>query len=258
MIAERPNGSTVSRMLSQRVAPSASAPSCRRRGVCSNTERVTAVMIGRIITASTRPAMIIVRPVADAGPLKNGIEAEVVLEPPQQPDGVRAEHGDAPEAVDDARDRRQEVDHVAHRLGDPARRDVADEQRDRDRHRDGDHDRDGRGHDRAEDQRPDELDQALAAGHVGGVRRQRGHGLHDQEQRDSGERGQDEHARGDRDGAKDAIANAAPLGPTANYGLQVVDRCGAHVSQLQCLVGGGLVAWRWRRRRAGSSTAPRR
>ena len=31
-------------------------------------------MIGRIITASTRPAVSIVRPVAEAGPAKNGMK----------------------------------------------------------------------------------------------------------------------------------------------------------------------------------------
>ena len=48
-----PNGRTVIRIISQRVAPSASAPSRSVRGVWENTSRVTAVMIGRIITART-------------------------------------------------------------------------------------------------------------------------------------------------------------------------------------------------------------
>ncbi len=56
MIAERPNGRTVMRIISQRVAPSASAPSRRRRGVCANTSRVIALMIGRIMTARTMPS----------------------------------------------------------------------------------------------------------------------------------------------------------------------------------------------------------
>src|SRR6185436_15492771 len=69
---ERPNGSTAIRIISQRVAPSASAASSCSFGVWRKTSRDTAVMIGRIITASTRPATSIVRPVADTGPAKNG------------------------------------------------------------------------------------------------------------------------------------------------------------------------------------------
>ena len=48
------------RMTSQRVAPSACAASIWKRGVWENTSRVTAVMIGRIITASTTPPVKIV------------------------------------------------------------------------------------------------------------------------------------------------------------------------------------------------------
>ena len=55
------------------MAPSASAASICARGVCENTSRVTAVMIGRIITASTTPTTSIVRPVADAGPSNSGM-----------------------------------------------------------------------------------------------------------------------------------------------------------------------------------------
>ena len=71
---ERPNGSTVCRIISQRVAPSASAASSSSRGVWRKTSRLTAVMIGRIITASTRPAVSIVRPVAEVGPAKIGMK----------------------------------------------------------------------------------------------------------------------------------------------------------------------------------------
>src|SRR5690554_5447738 len=54
---ERPNGRTAVRIISQRVAPSASAASSCRRGVWRNTSRATAVMIGRIMTASTTAAV---------------------------------------------------------------------------------------------------------------------------------------------------------------------------------------------------------
>ena len=57
MMPERANGRTATRIISQRVAPRARAASSCRRGVCRNTSRLTAVMIGRIITASTRPTV---------------------------------------------------------------------------------------------------------------------------------------------------------------------------------------------------------
>jgi hypothetical protein len=71
---ERPNGRTVIRIVSQRVAPSACAPSCSRRGACAKASRATAETIGRIITARTRPATSIVRPVTEAGPSKIGMK----------------------------------------------------------------------------------------------------------------------------------------------------------------------------------------
>ena len=64
---------TAWRIISQRVAPSASDASSWRRGVCRNTSREMAVMIGRIMTASTTATVIIVRPLAAAGPLNNGM-----------------------------------------------------------------------------------------------------------------------------------------------------------------------------------------
>ena len=64
MMPLRPNGSTVIRMTSHLVAPSACAASIWGRGVCLNTSRDTEVMIGRIITASTTPAVKIVPPPA--------------------------------------------------------------------------------------------------------------------------------------------------------------------------------------------------
>ena len=71
-MAERPKGRTVMRIISQRVAPSASAPSTWARGVRTKTSRVTAQMIGRIIRARTNPTTSMVRPVAEAGPSKKG------------------------------------------------------------------------------------------------------------------------------------------------------------------------------------------
>ena len=74
MMPDRPNGSTAILIISHLVAPSASAASSCSRGVCRNTSRLTALMIGRIITASTRPATSIVRPVVEAGPAKSGMK----------------------------------------------------------------------------------------------------------------------------------------------------------------------------------------
>ncbi len=70
---ERAYGKTVIRTISQRVAPRASAASSCRRGVWRKISRQSAVMIGRIITASTMPTVNMVRPVGDAGPAKNGM-----------------------------------------------------------------------------------------------------------------------------------------------------------------------------------------
>ena len=72
MTPERPNGRTAVRIISQRVAPSASAASSCRRGVCRNTSRLTAVMIGRIITASTIATVSITRAVGETLPANSG------------------------------------------------------------------------------------------------------------------------------------------------------------------------------------------
>lgn len=63
-------GSTAWRIISQRVAPRASEASSCRRGVCRNTSRLMAVMIGSTITASTSAAVRMVRPVPEALPPK--------------------------------------------------------------------------------------------------------------------------------------------------------------------------------------------
>ena len=75
----RAKGSTAIRTISQRVAPSASAASSWSFGVCRKTSRQIAVMIGRIITASTRDAVRIVFPVPEGVPLKIGIQPRLVL-----------------------------------------------------------------------------------------------------------------------------------------------------------------------------------
>ena len=57
----RPNGSTEVRIISQRVAPSASAASTWSRGTCRNTSREIEEMIGRIMIARMMPAVKTVR-----------------------------------------------------------------------------------------------------------------------------------------------------------------------------------------------------
>ena len=69
----RPKGSTTVLITSQRVAPSASAASSCRGGVCRNTSRETAVMIGRTITASTTEAEARLRMGAVGSPAKSAI-----------------------------------------------------------------------------------------------------------------------------------------------------------------------------------------
>src|SRR5690606_19735101 len=77
MMPARPKGNTVIRIISQRVAPSASAASSCSFGVCRNTSRLMAVMIGSTMTASTTAAVRMVRPVPEGGPAKRGIQEKL-------------------------------------------------------------------------------------------------------------------------------------------------------------------------------------
>src|SRR6185312_13336682 len=72
MIPARANGSTAMRIISQRVAPRASAASSWSPGVCRKISRDSEVMIGSTITARTMPAVSIVLPVWETGPPKMG------------------------------------------------------------------------------------------------------------------------------------------------------------------------------------------
>ena len=112
-MADLPNGRTVIRIISQRVAPSESAASCSRRGVWVNTDRAIGGddrqdhhgedEAGDEHRAARRGG----RALEERDP------ADVVPEPPLDAHGGGAEDGDAPEAVDDARDRGQQIDDVA-------------------------------------------------------------------------------------------------------------------------------------------------
>ena len=70
---DRPNGITTWRIISHFVAPSAIEASSCRPGVRRKTSRDSAVMIGRIMIASTSAAVSMVRPVPETSPPNNGM-----------------------------------------------------------------------------------------------------------------------------------------------------------------------------------------
>ena len=76
---EVPNGRTAMRIISQRVAPSASAASSCRRGVWRKTSRTSEVMIGRIMIDRTKLAVSRVRPVCEMAPSSSG--AKIGIQP---------------------------------------------------------------------------------------------------------------------------------------------------------------------------------
>ena len=78
-IPDLPKGSTAMRIISQRVAPSASAASSCSRGVWRKISRVREVMIGRIMIESTSEAVSSVRPVCDTEPSAAG--AKIGIQP---------------------------------------------------------------------------------------------------------------------------------------------------------------------------------
>ena len=102
-------GSTTPRIISQRVAPSASAASLRSRGTVRKSSRATLAVIGRIMIVEhdhrRQVAGELRRPLEEGRPaepaLRNG--PEVVLH-------ERPEDEDAPEADHDARDRGEQLD----------------------------------------------------------------------------------------------------------------------------------------------------
>src|SRR6266851_3116539 len=117
----RADGSTTRHVVSHHVAPSATAFSFRPRGTARMTSRETALSVGRIITASTSEA------VADR-------RLEVLERP-------RREHVQGPHAVDDARDRGQQLDPGADHTSDSCL--ALFSEHDRDGHADRQRDREG-------------------------------------------------------------------------------------------------------------------
>ncbi len=73
MMPGRPNGKTAVRTISHFVAPRASAASSLAVGVCRNTSRVSAVMIGSIMIANTIEPSMTDLPYGPSLP-KNGIQ----------------------------------------------------------------------------------------------------------------------------------------------------------------------------------------
>ncbi len=129
-------GNTAPRIISQRVAPRASAASFCDAGTVANTSRVIEVMIGVIMMATMIPAVMKLLPDALGLP-------KIVLEHRDAGGRVRqrlrralasggASTMKRPQPVDDRRDRGEEVDGVHDRPAQAARRDVGDEQRDAD------------------------------------------------------------------------------------------------------------------------------
>jgi len=76
---ERPKGRTTCLTISQRVAPSASEASSCSPGVRRKTSRDSEVMIGKIMMASTRAAVSMVRPVPETVPANSGIQPKWVF-----------------------------------------------------------------------------------------------------------------------------------------------------------------------------------
>ena len=109
----RPNGSTAIRIISQRVAPSASAASSWSVGVCRKISRQMAVMIGTTMTARTIAAVKIVRPVAETVAGEQREPSQVGVEPDVDRLHRRGEHQDAPQAEDDRGNGGEQVDDVA-------------------------------------------------------------------------------------------------------------------------------------------------
>ena len=119
-----------------------------------------------------------------------------------------ASTSDAPQAEDDRRDGGEQVDDVAERLREPARRVVRDEQGDADGERHGDQEREDGGPDRAEGERQ-HPGQELAVALRDQLRRvgeEGGRTLDEQEGRDERQDDQDQDAGAQREAAEDAVA----------------------------------------------------
>ena len=142
VIPGREYGSTAIRIISQRVAPSASAASLFSAGTVAITSREIADTIGRIMIARIRPGDEVVVEGRDAAPDPRD-ERERAREPLLGREQLRREHEHAPQSVDDRRNRGEQVDEDRQRTAQPARAQLVDEHGagDGDRHADDQRDR---------------------------------------------------------------------------------------------------------------------
>ena len=169
-------------------------------------------MIGRIITASTRPTVNIVRPLAEAGPAKKG--GSPGCRPPTRGRArARARGPRVPESVDHTGDGRQQVDDVARARREPARRVVGDVEGDRDGERRGDHQGERSAEQRPWDQRCDVVAEPLAARDVLRGGGESGDRLADEERREPGEDEQDEDPGAPGAAGEDAVTRPSDSAP---------------------------------------------
>ncbi len=177
---------------------------------------MTEEMNGMTMIASTMPAVSMPRP--SGGPREQRTDdrpaAEVCVEPRNDIAAHdRHEHEQAPHAVDDRRDAREQFDRRADRRAHPRRRDLGEVERDAEADRHRDQQRDGRSderavdrHERAElviDRVPFRRDEELES-----ERRKRLAAAPQRGQRDRGERDQHEDARGEHDPAEQVVGTA--------------------------------------------------
>ena len=138
------------RIASQRVEPRASEPSERSRGTRLNSSRQIAEVIGMIMIVRTSAAGS--TPDCDGRPRRSAASRTSSAATARGAGHPGPEDEDAPETEDDARDRREQLDHRRDRGGEAPGRELGQEQRDRDRQRRREQQRDERGDDRPVDE----------------------------------------------------------------------------------------------------------
>ena len=121
-IPDLPKGSTARRIISHLVAPSASAASSCRRGVCMKISRDMEVIIGQNHNGEHHSHGGDGARRVGGRALEQWNEAQVVGNPvPERVDG-RHQNQAAPQTVDNGRDGSQQIDHIAQRGGELLRR----------------------------------------------------------------------------------------------------------------------------------------
>ena len=110
----RAYGKTTPRTISQRVVPSASAPSFSSRGTPRKSSREMLETIGRIMIVRTTIAVKTLEPLVDGGAEERDEPERAVQRRLDVVSQDRAEHEDAPEPEHDARDRGERLDERGH------------------------------------------------------------------------------------------------------------------------------------------------